>query len=199
MQRLTGARAWVSGWVLPAAGVGAAIVVFFLLIGTVKSSGTPAPVVSSPQAQSLRPGTPAPDFSATAFDGSTFKLSSLRGRVVMLNFFASWCAECRLEAPALEAAYKKHKDAGFALVGVNTWEHADGKAFLRELGLTYPAVSDPSPAVGIPGPIASAYGLRTEALPVSVFIDRTGKVHQALPGAVDATLIDSELKALGLG
>ena len=193
-----GARAWVAGWVVPAAALGAAMVVFFLLIGNTRPAAGPNPVVSSPQAASLAPGTAAPSFSTTAFDGSSFDLAALRGKVVLVNFFASWCAECRGEAPAIEAAYVRYRDSGLVVVGVNSWEHADGRAFYKELGLTYPAVADPSPAAGLPGPIASAYGLRTEALPVSVFIDRDGKVHRALPGAIDADVVATQLKEMGI-
>lgn len=150
------------------------------------------------QNQPLQEGKPPPDISAVAFDGSPQRLASLRGKVVLVNFFASWCAECRAEIPDIEKAYQARRTSGFEVLGVNAWENGDGRAFLRELGGTYPAVADPQPAPNQPGPIATSYGLDTQALPVSVFIDKQGNVHRVYPGRIDSTNIVAELRQMGI-
>ncbi|MHB8509153.1 MAG: TlpA family protein disulfide reductase [Candidatus Dormibacteria bacterium] len=163
----------------------------------------PASNVAPPQVQGqaqggqLKIGQEAPDFTATAFDGSQVRLSSLRGKVVLVNFFASWCTECRAEFPDIQAAYAARNKDGFEVIGVNALETSDGKAFYREMKATYPAVSDPAPGGGGPGPIAAAYGV-VSGLPVSAFIDRDGKLHDLLQGRIDSTNIRDELKALGI-
>lgn len=183
---------WVTGWVLGAVVLAAAIAVAFFLIGR-------GPVKSTaPAGAPLQDGRAAPDIAAVDFEGTPVRLSSLKGRVVLVNFFASWCAECRAEIPDIEKAYQAKHAAGLEVLGVDAWENGDGRAFLRGLGGTYPAVPDPQPAVNLPGAIAHSYGLDTQALPVSVFIDRSGKVHQVYPGRIDAGNIIDELRRLGI-
>jgi cytochrome oxidase Cu insertion factor (SCO1/SenC/PrrC family) len=84
-------------WVISAAIAALVIVGFFFYIGRLDQRSTGPPVRATPAATpgSLTAGSAAPDFSATAFDGSAVKLSTLKGKVVLVNFFASWCIECR--------------------------------------------------------------------------------------------------------
>jgi peroxiredoxin len=136
-------------------------------------------------------GQPAPDFTATAFDGSTVTLSSLRGRVVLVNFFASWCTVCAHELPAIQDEYVAHRDQGFTVVGVNTLENGDGRSFYRSFGLSFPAVSDP----GQPGRIGAAYHV-TAGLPASAFIGKDGRIDLIVPGEITTATVESELKKL---
>jgi peroxiredoxin len=133
-------------------------------------------------------GEPAPDFTASTLDGGSLTLSSLRGKPVMINFFASWCDQCKRELPGIEAVYERHKADGFTVVGVNALESGDGKAMYKSLGLTFPAVYDP----GRPGPIASAYGV-TLALPASVFVDKQGRADLIVRGAVSEGSVEQEV------
>jgi cytochrome c biogenesis protein CcmG/thiol:disulfide interchange protein DsbE len=149
------------------------------------------PPPATVQRGTLAVGQPAPDFSAATLQGSRLSLSSLRGRPVLINFFASWCTVCESELPGIEQAYREHRSRGFAVVGVNTLETGDGPAFYRRLGLTFPAVYDP----GNPGRIGSAYGV-TQGLPASVFVDRAGRVQLVRYGPVTNPLIDQELAKL---
>ena len=183
----------MGSWTVRALVLILVIAVFFLVIsrGSTGSHGAGS-------GQPLQNGNTPPDISGVAFDGSSIQLSSLKGRVVLVNFFASWCAECRAEIPDIERTYQAKHPSGFEVIGVNAWENGDGRAFLAGLGGTYPAVADPQPAPNQPGPIARRYGLNTQALPVSVFIDRSGNVHQVYPGRIDATNISDELRAMGL-
>ena len=184
------------GWALPAVVVVLVLSVFLLYVGRGTHVG---PTRNLDTGQPLQLGKPAPEIRGVAFDGSAVDLASLRGKVVLVNFFASWCAECRAEIPDIEQTYRARRSAGFEVVGVNAWENGDGKAFLAGLGATFPAVLDPLPAPNRPGPIAASYGLATQALPVSVFIDRNGNVHQVYPGRIDAGNIASELHQMGIG
>jgi peroxiredoxin len=186
-------------WVAPLTFLALALIGIFMLFGRNQPSSSGAPVVTPGQASSgdIRAGVPAPDFKATAFDGSTIQLSSLRGKVVLLNFFASWCTECRGEFPDIQSAYRARSGQDFTVLGVNTLETGDGKAFFRELGATFPAVSDPAQG-GAGGAIAKAYGIGN-GLPVTIFINKDGVVHQVFPGRIDRTNIDAELRAMGVG
>jgi len=183
------------GGALPGVVLVLVLAVFILYLGRGTHVGAPQRGVDN---KPLRVGKPPPGIRAIAFDGSAVDLASLRGRVVLVNFFASWCAECRAEIPDIEQAYKAKRDAGFAVIAVDAWENGDGRSFLAGLGGTYPALADPLPAANRPGPIAAAYGLDTQALPVSVFIDRSGNVHQVYPGRIDAATIAGELSRMGI-
>ena len=176
-----------------AAGV-AVLVVGLVLVARAGVNGGSSQVNAPPatvQAATLGQGRPAPDFSATTLQGSTLTLSSLRGKPVLINFFASWCTVCEVELPGIEQAYKQHQADGFTVVGVNTLESGDGLAFYRRMNLTFPAVYDP----GNPGRIGAAYGV-TQGLPASVFVDRTGNVQLIQYGPVTKALIDQELTKL---
>ena len=188
----------LQGWIIYGAIAAAAVAGFFgLLYLNRGGGGATGPQAVQTGAADLSPGRPAPDFAATTFDGKALTLSGLKGKVVLVNFFASWCTECRLEFPDIEAAYRARRGAGFEVVGVNTWEHGDGKAFYQGLGATFPAVPDPIVGRG-PAPIAHAYGIETEALPLSVFVDRDGRIHQAFPGRIDGNIIRAQLAQMGI-
>ncbi len=86
----------------------------------------------------ILPG-PAPDFQLSLFTGGTFRLSEQRGKAVVLNFWASWCPPCRAEAPVLERAWRRYRDRGVVLVGLNVWDSREGALrFLREFDVSYP-------------------------------------------------------------
>lgn len=88
------------------------------------------------------PGKPAPDFTLPQLDGPPVRLSDLRGRVVVLNFWASWCIPCREETPALKAFYQRYGDR-VAFYAINVAEPVDTvRAFLAEFGATYPVLLD---------------------------------------------------------
>ena len=86
----------------------------------------------------IQPG-PAPDFEIPLYSGGTFRLSQQRGKVVLVNFWASWCPPCREEAPVLERAWENYHDRGVVMVGVDVWDdQRDARAFMKEFGVTYP-------------------------------------------------------------
>ena len=123
-------------------------------------------------------GAPAPDISLLTREGTPFKLSEARGKVVVMNFWASWCAPCREEMPGFEAAYKE-RSADVLFVGVNTTSvdtRAEALEFAERLGVTFPIVMD------IEGVAQKTYGVR--GLPATFFIGRDGTMKAKALGPV---------------
>jgi peroxiredoxin len=189
-------RAWAAS-----ASLAAVVVIGFLVfigIGRQKAAAPPVQVSNSGVPANLTAGSSAPDFTATGFNGATVKLSALKGKVVLVNFFANWCVECRAEMPAIQAEYAAKRAAGFEVVGVDAYDNTDdGKAFYHQMGATFPAVADPQSG-NTPGAIAHAFGVDTPSLPISVFIDRDGKIHMVFPGGIDGANIRQQLSQMGI-
>ena len=121
-------------------------------------------------ASAAEPGGPAPAFSLAARDGGSVALEDLRGQVVMVNFWATWCGPCREEMPHLEALYQRYSDLGFTLLGVNVEEDSSGAdAFLAETPVTFPILFDPD------NEVSELYNV--VAMPSTVLIDRNGNLR----------------------
>lgn len=131
----------------------------------------------------------APDFSLTGLDGSALTLSDLRGRPVLINFWASWCPPCRQELPALQAAYDTYGDE-IGFLAVNVKEPANTvTAFATEMGLTIPIVLDPE------GQISNeTYQVR--GIPTTIFVDARGVVMARHVGPLDEVAITGYLDPL---
>jgi peroxiredoxin len=113
---------------------------------------------------------PAPAFTLPQRGGSTLALESLKGKVVMLNFWASWCGPCRQEMPLLEDMYKRYGKQGFTLLGVNVEaETADAEKVLKTIPVSFPILFDKE------NKVSELYNV--SAMPSSVFIDRKGNVR----------------------
>jgi len=107
----------------------------------------------------------APDVVGTDPDGNPIRLTDFRGKVVFLNFWATWCIPCRLEMPAMERLYREFKGQGFIVLAVNLQEGPEPvRAFVQELKLTFPVVLDPK------GTATMAYAVR--GLPATYLIDQ---------------------------
>ncbi|CCY50853.1 MULTISPECIES: TlpA family protein disulfide reductase [Bacteroides] len=121
----------------------------------------------------VKVGNMAPDFTVTLTDGKSVSLSALRGKVVMLQFTASWCGVCRKEMPFIEKdIWLKHKNnPEFALIGIDRDEPLDKVlAFAKNTGVTYPLGLDPG------ADIFAKYALRNSGITRNVLIDREGKI-----------------------
>jgi peroxiredoxin len=121
----------------------------------------------------------APDFTGTTLTGSRLSFSSYRGRVVVVNFWGSWCVPCREEAAALAVAAQQYAPGGVAFLGVDVRDTtASAEAFVRSFGITYPSVSDTSSQITLDFtavvPIAGT--------PTTLVIDRTGHIAGAVFG-----------------
>ncbi len=134
-------------------------------------------------------GEPAPDFSLVLFDGSEVSLADLRAKIVVLNFWASWCTPCRREAPALQEVWETYQDKGVVVLGV-TYHDAKGASqeFIQEFGITYANGADEK------GRISRAYGV--VAVPETFIIDRDGRVAWFQIGEVEAETLVQQLERL---
>lgn len=117
----------------------------------------------------------APNFSLTTFDGETYTLAELKGKPVVINFWASWCLPCRDEAPALQRAWETYRERGLIVLGVDYVDtEADAKKFIAQFDQTYPNGADLGTRI--------SQAFRISGVPETYFIDKEGKL---LPG-IDA-------------
>lgn len=136
-----------------------------------------------------RVGSPAPNWNEPTASGSALSLRSLRGKVVYLNFFATWCPPCNDEAPALNALQKRYAARGLQIVGVDELESAaKARSFVAKYGLVYPAVVDN-------GTLQAQYGIY-DGLPVHVFIGRHGVVRRIVTGEMTGKEMADEVRLL---
>ena len=112
----------------------------------------------------------APDFTLKSRSGENMKLSELRGEVVMINFWASWCAPCRQEMPLLEEIYKKYSDLGFTLLAVNVEEDSSkAEDLLKDIAVTFPVLFDDT------NKVSKLY--KVVAMPSTIIVDRDGNMR----------------------
>ena len=132
-------------------------------------------------------GKQAPDFDLKTIKGDRIRLSDLRGKVVLLNFWATWCPPCRDEMPLFRRVYKKYKDKGFEILAVSTdTDVRVVKKFIREFKIPFPVLMDEK------GDLTKLY--QVQGIPTSFLIDRDGKVIKVRLGEYKE--IESDLKKL---
>lgn len=132
---------------------------------------------------------PAPDFTLTTFDGDVIVLSELRGQVVAINFWASWCPPCRDEAPYLEATWRAYKDRGVVFVGVDYVDtEPEALAFIEEFDITYPNGPD------VKTIISQAY--RIQGVPETFFVAKDGTLQGVKIGPLVPPELEDRLDAL---
>jgi cytochrome c biogenesis protein CcmG, thiol:disulfide interchange protein DsbE len=155
--------------------------------------------MSRPVSRALDPGIPAPQqgffaptFTLNTLDGEQVSLSSLKGKVVLINFWASWCSPCKAEMPAIQATYQTYKDQGLVVLGINATDQDEADAarqFAQAEGLTFPLLADVS------GTTFQLY--QVQALPTSFFVDRQSKIVSVVVGGPMAeALIRTRIETL---
>ena len=161
-----------------------AVFLFCLLgIGTAMGSGA-----SSVWAESARK--PAPDFSVKTLDGAALKLSTLKGKVVLLDFWATWCPPCRAEIPHFKELYTQYKGKGLEVIGLALDEQGESavRPFAQQNGINYPL------AAGTQA-LAQAYG-GILGIPTTFLIDKQGRIAKKFIGYQDKQIFEKEIQAL---
>lgn len=174
-------------WLLAAALLGAAVVVIYI---AVTGEGAPpaeprAEVVERQPAslgEEIEPR-PAPDFTLATLDGGSFRMSDQRGKVLVVNFWATWCAPCRIEIPDLIEMQSEMGSDGVQVVGISL-DHDGPDAvqdFADEVAFNYPILLDE-------GEVAAQFG-GVYALPTTIIVDRDGMVRHRISGIVTKNLL----------
>lgn len=173
------------GWGRTALIASGSVAVFVALLVVVLATGDPA---TQRQVQSPLLGRLAPAVQGTTLDGGTYNLDGLRGRWVVVNFFATWCTPCVVEHPELVAFHDEHKSIGDAAVVSALYDDEPDAArdFFAERGGDFPVVLDPEGAIGV------AYGVAR--VPESFLVAPDGTVVQRLVGGITQEQLDGLLR-----
>lgn len=122
-------------------------------------------------------GMPVEDFHLTDLEGKQQSLSQYRGKIVLVNFWATWCKPCTTEMPAMQASFDKLRDKGFVVLAINELEDdAKVREHIKQYGHTFPVLMDRD------NKVANQFGVF--GLPVSVFIDQEGRVQEYIKGGL---------------
>lgn len=128
----------------------------------------------------------AADFELETFTGGKVRLSDLRGKIVMIDFWASWCPPCRKEAPVLASVYRAFRDRPVEFVGVDIWDTEEGaRRYIRDFGIEFPSGLDKN------GRIAVDYGIR--GIPEKFIVDQDGIVRRKFIGPMDRAKLEQAL------
>jgi peroxiredoxin len=147
--------------------------------GAILGGDTVAHMIPSAERGIVKVGEEAPNFQLRDLAGNLVSLSQLRGKVVLLNFWATWCGPCRVEMPAMEQLYRTFPRKEFEILAVSTDPQGAvvTRPFQQEMGFTFPILHDSEYRVGL------TYGART--LPMTFMVDRQGVIRQKIFGARD--------------
>lgn len=178
------------GWATLGGSALVGLILGLLLFRAPASSapGTPADFQATVPAPVV--GAPAPDFSLKTVDGESIRLSELRGKVVAVNFWATWCAPCRLEMPDLQSRAEQFPDR-LVVLGVNFAETAEEvAAFREEVGVDFPLLLDPE------ADVQRLY--RVLGYPTTFFVDEQGTIRFQHIGLMSGGQLDEYLQKMGL-
>ena len=147
--------------------------------------------VSSQNSSFAVEGGIAPDFSLKTLDGRAVKLSDFRGKVVLLNFWATWCAPCRVEMPWLVELYKNYQSQGFEIMGVSVDDPGEQRAvakYVKEMNVNYTILLGTNP-------VADLYG-GARLLPHTFFISHDGKIIKSFIGLRDKSDLEAAIREM---
>lgn len=167
------------------------LVAALLIWGTIQGGGRPGGIfVNNTGGDVAIDLAPAPDFTLTAFNGDTVTLSDHLGKVVFVDFWSSWCAPCRQEAPVLKFVSDAMVGEDVAFIGIDVWETqvGAGRTFALRSGWDYPSGIDPNGAITI------EYGVK--GLPEKFFIDQNGNIVKKFIGPISAERLTSILNEM---
>lgn len=133
-------------------------------------------------------GQTAPDFTLEDLNGKAVKLSEFKGKVIMLDFFASWCPPCRQEIPDFVELQKSYGTDSFSTIGVSLTDLNDTKSFANNMGINYPILIDDGSASAIYGPIRS--------IPTTFVIDKNFKIAKMYIGYRSKDIFENDIKEL---
>ena len=164
------------------AGVVAAVAAIVALLMT--GLGHDPSVFASPLV-----GRAAPNFTLPQLEGPPVTLAKLRGQIVVINFWASWCTECQVEQAALDQTWQQFQDSGVVVIGVNFQDTIDAaRGYVRTDGVTYPVVVDAGSKTAL------AYGLR--GVPETFVVNRSGRIVKHVIGPVGAAGLATEINSM---
>jgi peroxiredoxin len=168
------------------------LVILTLALGWVWVSRAPQGSTTAGLIPAPQTGFLAPAFSLSTLDGQQIKSDDLRGKVVLLNIWATWCPPCRAEMPAMQQVYQEYQAQGFEILAVNSTAQdtfANLDPFVTEYGLTFPILLDPQ------GDVTRLYQARS--LPTSFFIGRDGIIREIVVGGpMDEALLRARVEKL---
>lgn len=154
------------------------------------TSRVPADSTSIRRIAAPHQGFISPDFSLPSYDGEEISLSELKGRPVVMNFWATWCPPCRAEMPAMQRVFRDYEDRGLIVLAVNSINQDSLNAvgeFIEQYGLTFPILLDDQ------GVVANEYQIRS--LPTTFFIDSKGVIREiVIGGPMSEALLRSRIE-----
>jgi thiol-disulfide isomerase/thioredoxin len=175
-QRAISIYLMILGTALILAGVGA----FFLFSGLNGNANAKSPLSTIPAEVNYQ----APELSLNNLRGEPVSLAALRGRVVLVNLWATWCPPCKQEMPTLQAYYDAHRDQGFVIVAINDGDpEPDVKQFVQDYRLSFPVWLDPEY-------VATEQAFKTPNLPSSFVIDRDGIIKLRWVGEITSAMLE---------
>jgi len=148
------------------------------------------PATAAPSGELI--GSPRPDFSLGGTNGEIIRAADFDGQVLLVNFWATWCAPCREEMPMLAELDAQLAPEGFRVVGIALDDVAQARDFIESLGIEYPVMVGGADVMAV----SQAYGNRTGLLPYSVLVDREGRIRWARMGVLEEAELDERIREL---
>lgn len=159
---------------------------------TITTTAVTQPRAKTPATPKGLIGTPRPDFTLPDLENKPRNISEWDGKVLLVNFWATWCPPCRREMPGFIELKAQYGSQGFEIVGIAIDTPDLAQDFADAIGVNYPILHGQMDATKI----STEYGNRMGALPYSILIDRTGKIHSMRAGELSKALLEEQLKTL---